>query len=103
MQQAAARRLIPFFGQSRKFARSDFDEFDLIQAMDRQNLEDLKSAKPHEDCRAEIKLFGDFVDVSEQPDVPDPYYGGPEGFDDVFVLVQDAARGLLRHIQQNDI
>lgn len=98
MQQAAARRLIPFFGQSRKFARSDFDEFDLILAMDRQNLEDLKSAKPHEDCRAEIKLFGDFVDVSEQPDVPDPYYGGEGGFDIVLDMVEGGCDQLIEHI-----
>ena len=98
MQQAGQRRSIPFFGQSRKFTQSDFDEFDLILAMDRQNLEDLESARPQEDCRADINLFGNYVNANEQPEIPDPYYGGGRGFDIVLDMIEEGCDQLIEYI-----
>ena len=96
MQEAATRRSIPFFGRSRIFRQADFDEFDLILAMDRNNLADLQSARPKGKHRAEIRLFGSFVNPSEPPEVPDPYYGGEAGFQRVIDILEDACANLLR-------
>lgn len=98
MQQAGARRSIPFFGQSRKYRHSDFDEFDLILAMDRSNLEDLRLDWPERTCRAELKLFGYFVNPESAPDVPDPYYGGSRGFETVLDMVEEGCDQLIEYI-----
>ena len=88
--------------RARQIAADDFTVFDYVLAMDGDNLQTLLRAAPTEN-QDRVTLFLNFGAAGKGGDVPDPYYGGPEGFDDVFVLVQDAARGLLRHIQQNDI
>lgn len=98
MQRAAARRSIPFFGQSRKYRGSDFEEFDLILAMDHSNLADLQAAWPSEDCRAELRLFGHFINSESPPEVPDPYYGGSQGFDTVLDMVEEGCDQLISHI-----
>jgi protein-tyrosine phosphatase len=98
MQRAGVRRSIPFSGQSRKFTSGDFEKFDLILAMDRQNLADLKAAMPEHNCRAEIKLFGYFLDEKKTPEVPDPYYGGTGGFEKVLDMVEEGCDQLIEHI-----
>ncbi|MGY8901914.1 MAG: low molecular weight protein-tyrosine-phosphatase [Flavobacteriales bacterium] len=67
--------------RSRVFCREDFDRFDLILAMDKQNLMDLQSLARNDDERNKVKL------VLGDADVPDPYYGGEEGFENVFHLL----------------
>jgi protein-tyrosine phosphatase len=102
-QATAARHGIDIGGQrARQIAADDFTAFDYVLAMDGDNLQTLMRAAPteHQD---RVQLFLNFGAADHGDDVPDPYYGGPEGFDDVFLLVQDAARGLLRHIQQHDL
>ena len=76
----------------------DFRSFDYILAMDRQNLKDLQALKPH-DYTGELDLFLSFSPVGES-EVPDPYYGGDEGFERVLDLVESASQGLLAHIKQ---
>ena len=98
MQRAGARRAIPFFGQSRKYRSSDFDEFDLILAMDHSNLADLRAAWPAGGCRADLKLFGYFLNPDSPPEVPDPYYGGSQGFDVVLDMVEDGCDRLIEYI-----
>ena len=98
MQQAGARRSIPFFGQSRKFTQSDFHNFDLILAMDEHNLSDLESAMPSSDFKAEVKLFGHFVDPGKLPEVPDPYYGGGSGFEIVLDMIDEGCDQLIECI-----
>ena len=98
MQRAGRNRSIPFFGQSRKYRASDFEEFDLILAMDHSNLADLQAAWPHSDCRAELKLFGHFVNPESPPEVPDPYYGGAQGFDIVLDMVEEGCDRLIDSI-----
>ncbi|MGB2242638.1 MAG: low molecular weight protein-tyrosine-phosphatase [Porticoccaceae bacterium] len=81
---------------------SDFDQFDYILAMDKQNLSDLKSMN----CQAysgKLGLFLDFCrnpNFSEYSEVPDPYYGGEQGFSLVLDLIEDASSELLRQIQE---
>ena len=98
--QAAARRGIDMSSQrARRVSEADFDEFDLVVAMDRANYEDRGEVCPpgHE---SKLRLFLEFApDVAEQ-EVPDPYYGGPGGFERVLDLVEAAAAGLLADIRQ---
>ena len=75
----------------------DFDDFDLILAADRRNLRDLQAIVPPE-ARARVHLLREFDPASDGApdlDVPDPYYGGDDGFEHVLDLVEAACRGLL--------
>jgi protein-tyrosine phosphatase len=97
--QAAARaRGIDISGQSaRQVRQDDFDRFDLLLVMDRSNLAELKRAAPRE-ARAKIRPFLDFAPHVGTKDVPDPFYGGTEGFDHALDLIESAARGLLAEL-----
>jgi protein-tyrosine phosphatase len=83
--------------RARRVKREDFDEFDLILAMDRDHLAHLQAMRP-KDARAEVKLFLDYHPAGKR-DVPDPYYGGPDGFEHVLDLVEAASRELLKKIR----
>lgn len=78
--------------RARRVRKSDFQEFDLILAMDRGHLGILQRQCPAEH-RAKLRLF------AAQREVPDPYYGGPEGFEQVLDLVEAACRELLAEIR----
>jgi protein-tyrosine phosphatase len=78
---------------------SDFERFDLILAMDENNLNVLRQRAP-EAHRERVRLFLDFAPESGMGEVPDPYYGGPAGFEHVLDLVEDAARGLIAHLRE---
>lgn len=98
MAAAAKRRGIELRGQARQFQASDFENFDLILAMDRENYWDILSLDPREKYRDKVKLMCDFATEHNEREVPDPYYGGPEGFDKVIDLLLDACEGLLQHV-----
>jgi protein-tyrosine phosphatase len=85
--------------RARQVCAADFAQFDLIVAMDRANLRELLERAPP-DARDRIVLFLDYA--SEQPlrEVPDPYYGGSSGFEDVLDLIEVAARGLLLRMRE---
>lgn len=76
----------------------DFGRFDLILAMDRQNLDVLRRRAPAA-ARDRIRLFLEFAPAGGVTEVPDPYYGGANGFEEVLDLIEAAARGLLEHVQ----
>lgn len=80
--------------RSRKVTQSDFQDFDLILAMDQANYDDLVRIAPNGKAD-KVKLFLDFADNFEDVEVPDPYYGGARGFQYVLDLVEDASDGLL--------
>lgn len=84
--------------QARALRDSDFDQFDYILVMDRDNLADVKAQAPSH-CRADIALLLDFAPEAHEREVPDPYYGGDAGFKYVFALVDQASRHLLTHIE----
>ena len=97
----AKRRGMPIAGLARQFARSDFDRFDLVLALDEENARDLRSLAPTDVARAKIRLLREFdKDAAPGAEVPDPYYGGPEGFERVFDICLSACRGLLEHLRQ---
>jgi protein-tyrosine phosphatase len=86
--QSARARGITLQGAARQVTRADFDDFDLLVAMDRDNLDDLRAmAPPGSEDKVRLLLDG--------RDVPDPYYGGPRGFEEVLDLVQDGCERLL--------
>ncbi len=88
---------VPLRHRARQFQRADFDAYDLILALDRDNRDDLLSfsgLKPEQ--AAKVKLLREFdPQANGDLDVPDPYYGGPEGFEEVYQMVERAARELL--------
>jgi protein-tyrosine phosphatase len=98
-RQAALRRGYDMSAlRARMVEPQDFRRFDLILAMDRQNLDALQQRAPAA-ARARIGLFLEFAPDSDVTEVPDPYYGGANGFEEVLDLVEAAARGLLQHLR----
>jgi protein-tyrosine phosphatase len=101
--EAARRRGIDLDGAARQFAPADFGRFDLILAMDEQNRREILALAPDEDARSKVRLFREFDPASNGAadlDVPDPYFGGEQGFEHVLDLVDAAARGLLDDIRR---
>ena len=102
--QAAARgRGVDLSRQrARQVAAGDFQRFDYVIAMDRSNLASLQTlARP--ETRDRIRLFLDFAPELGQREVPDPYYGGADGFDIVLDMVEAASRGLLDDIRRHHL
>jgi len=92
---AAARRGIDLSGlRARMVNDSDFEGFDLLVAMDKLNREVLLDRSPDE-YRGRVRLMLEFAPTTDVEDVPDPYYGGPVGFEQVLDLVEEASKGLL--------
>lgn len=99
---AAERRGMSMQGiRARRVSGEDFEVFDLILAMDRDNESRLKEEAP-EEHHGKIRLFLEYADVGET-EVPDPYYGGAAGFERVLDLVEEASRGLLRTLSRSTI
>jgi len=85
--------------RSRKILPQDLNHFDYIIAMDVSNLESLKDMAIKHQCSVDnIHLFLDFSNQSNITEVPDPYYGGSNGFDDVINLIEDASQGLISEL-----
>jgi protein-tyrosine phosphatase len=80
--------------RARQVGTRDFSEFDLILAMDQDNYQSLLQACP-EPYRDKVRLFLNYSSQFTGQEVPDPYYGGPKGFDQVLDMVEDAAEGLI--------
>jgi protein-tyrosine phosphatase len=100
MTAAARRQGIPLTGHSRKVEPADFEQFDLILAMDRDNYRTLLTRDRTGNYHDKVRLMCDFCEKSPETEVPDPYYGGPDGFDHVIDLLLDACGGLLDHVKQ---
>lgn len=100
MTATATQRGISMQGCARQFIQADFEAFDLILAMDRENLADICYLDPTGTYRQKVHLMGDFCTHHALKEVPDPYYGGTEGFNQVMDLLTDACQGLLDHVIQ---
>ena len=99
-QAAALRRgydMSPL--RARIVEAADFERFDLILAMDTNNLEALRRRAPAE-YRERVRLFLEFAPDAGATEVPDPYYGGQTGFEEVLDLVEAASRGLIAHLRE---
>jgi protein-tyrosine phosphatase len=108
--QTATSRGVTLEGTARQVRVRDFYDFDVLVAMDRENLRELRQQAPGEPEREKVRLLREFDPASssgggselrDRPglDLPDPYYGGPGGFDEVFDLVSAACEGLLAEIR----
>lgn len=85
--------------RARLVTPDDFRRFTHIVAMDASNLANLEAMRPA-DGTAELARLMDYAVEEGMTDVPDPYYGGPEGFDETYRLVEAGARGLLNHLRR---
>ena len=100
-QKAAAKRGYDLSAlRARRIEGADFQRFDLILAMDRDHYSILSSmARPPADDR--LKLMMSYARRFKEPEVPDPYYGGPLGFERVLDMLEDAAKGLLESLRKD--
>lgn len=100
---AAARRGYDLSSlTARKVTAEDFREFQYMLAMDEENLSSLEAIKPA-DAIAETRLFTDFSARFTGQEVPDPYSGGRQDFEQVLNMVEDASAGLMEHLLANDL
>lgn len=83
--------------RARQFVAESIDECDLVVAMDRSNVAALRSLLGPDDA-ARVRLLREFDPDATGTDVPDPYYGGDEGFDEVLAMVETACHGLVEHV-----
>jgi protein-tyrosine phosphatase len=98
--EAAHRRGVALAGAARQIVPEDFERFDLIVAMDRENLRGLLAVAPDEEAAEKVRLLREFdPEAGGDLDVPDPYYGGDRGFETVLDHVQAACRGLLAELR----
>jgi protein-tyrosine phosphatase len=107
--ETARARGIALEGAARQVKATDFEDFDLILAMDGSNLADLRRMAPDGQAREKVRLLRKFdpasadQDPTHPLDVPDPYYGGSRGFEDVLDLVHAACEGLLAQIRAGQV
>ena len=98
--KAAATRGLDISGlRARQVEDADFERFDLILAMDRLNYETLRDRSPPV-FHSRIRLLLEFADDTGRQEVPDPYYGGAKGFEEVLDLLEDASAGLLAEVRR---
>jgi low molecular weight protein-tyrosine phosphatase len=96
---AARARGIELDHVARAFARADFGRFDYVVAMDRDNRRALRALATGPDQTGRIALLRDYEAGARGLDVPDPYYGGADGFDRVLEICESACAALLAHIR----
>ena len=100
-QAAAMRRGIDLSAQrARRVEVVDFERFDYVLAMDEENFQQLQTICPPQYTH-KLRLFLEFAPELPNREVPDPYYGGPGGFNEVLDLVETASEGLMRHLRQH--
>ncbi len=98
MNAAAITKGIELQGKSRKLKPSDLHQFDLILAMDRENYQDILYLDREGKYESKVRLMCDFATDRNEREIPDPYYGGQDGFDYVIELLFDACAGLLDYV-----
>ena len=103
MSVAATKKGLKLMGRARRFQAIDFERFDLILAMDRENYRDIIYYDTEGKYQDKVKLMCSFATKHSDREVPDPYYGGEAGFDYVIDLLFDACAGLLDYIVKNEL
>lgn len=104
MNTAAVTKLgITLRGRARQFIKADFQEFDLILAMDKDNYDDIIALETTGKYHDKVHLMCEFCSRHKLKEVPDPYYGGTEGFNQVIDLLVDACEGLLEYVREKGI
>lgn len=97
----AKKHSIPMYHRGRQLNRSDFKDFDLFIAMDQSNCRDIKEmAKAFNTHPKQLFLIREFQDKADFLDVPDPYYGGEEGFEKVYEILDESIEGLIKMMEK---
>ena len=99
MRKHGAKRGYDFCSEARTFKSSDFNKFDYILVMDSNNYMNVKKLAKSEEDFSKVYRMTDFSINFTQDHVPDPYYGGDDGFELVMNLLEDACRGLLKEVK----
>lgn len=99
MAAAAKKHGINLVGHARQFTTVDFEEFDLILAMDDSNYHNILALDSSDQYASKVKRMCDFCQEYPDREVPDPYYGGTDGFDYVINLLMDACGGLIKELE----
>ena len=99
MRQAALSRGLKISGAARMISKQDYHRADLILTMDEFNFSEVNKLAPDDSFKNKIRPFCDFVTSSDR-EVPDPYYGGPSGFEKVLDLLDDGCVQLLHHLEK---
>lgn len=86
--------------RARQFKKSDFDTFDHIFVMDNSNYKDVLALAPNEEAKLKVKLILNEIFPNENVDVPDPYYGGQDGFENVFDMLNQACEEIARKLKR---
>lgn len=84
--------------RGRQFSATDFDDFDLIYVMDNSNKENVLALAKNDYHRTKVKLILDEIFPGENVDVPDPYYGGSAGFENVFKMLEEACNQIAQRL-----
>ena len=100
--EVALRNGVRLGGAARQVKPSDLHDFDFVIAMDRDNLRALEAMKERHGGRARVHLLREFDPDPGDRQVPDPYYGGPSGFDDVYRLVRRSLEAFLDRLEEDD-
>ena len=98
MQATAEREGVQLNNRAKQFLPADFQRFDLVLAMDRDNFGELEKLRTPSSVKDKLKLFRSFdPSANGDLDVPDPYYGGAGGFDNVFDIVHRSCPEILKY------
>ena len=90
------------YQRGRQFQAEDFDKFDRIYVMDNQNFKDVISLARNDDDRAKVQLILDEIFPAENVDVPDPYFGGDHGFENVYKMLDEACDKIAEQLKKED-
>lgn len=101
-REVARRHGLDLGGRARQLSAADFYEQDIILAMDAQNLADAQRLAPP-NAEAKVRLMRDFDPQAPGQDVPDPYYGGPQGFEQMFTMLERSAREFARQVSEGQL
>ncbi len=99
MQNARENKII-LTSKARQFRVEDFEKFDYILAMDQSNYRNILRLDPFGKYEHKVRLFREFDEQERGADVPDPYFGGEEGFQHVFEIVERSVSKLLDHLTE---
>jgi len=100
IQESMRSRNIPVIGKARQLKVVDLDYYDLILAMDKENLKNAQKLDPSGKLHHKIRLFCEYCTEHDETEVPDPYYGGKSGFEQVLDLIEDGCANLLKVLRQ---
>jgi len=101
MRKHASKRGYTLDHVARQVGSSDFEEFDLILVMDQQNLSEIRHFCGDPELMNKVKFFCEFAKDRPEKQVPDPYYGGDQGFEQVLDIVENGCGHLLEHVRQS--